>query len=416
MSKSPSENNLYDYEEDDSAAKSFENSDDKSDRDVDEDVDRRPKKGGRKHEDNEEAEEPEKEEDPEDEGYGGEENGEDEEVEEKRRKRRDSDEEVRNDEPEEEQEITEIEYEKGGGGSDEGLYDEDEDESRIRKNKKKKRDKSDKPKRRKKVKREGEAEEAEEDKYAEEIEEGYERKTKKGRKKGKEEEVDEEQVENLLNDMENAYEEDIISFKNKQPALNKLKLLPKVEDRLKRAGFQKAFIDSRTNGLEIISRWLKKLPNGVAPSLQLKRRLVDIIFQLPVTDEHLKSSEIGKVIYGMRNDPTEDPELKKTLKDIVDKWTRLITEMANDYSNNVDDIRDRKKIDISLDDYRQRHMSSLRKSIPRMTMKKSGFDFVRRPQNERVAMRSVQSQRQQANDEADRIIKDLKRKMRKEFK
>ncbi len=55
----------------------------------------------------------------------------------------------------------------------------------------------------------------------------------------------------------------------------------------------------------MLTKWLQKLPNGPAPSIQIKKRLVDIIYQLPVTDEILKLSEIGKLIYKMRTNPSE---------------------------------------------------------------------------------------------------------------
>lgn len=299
-------------------------------------------------------------------------------------------------------------------------YDDDNDEEAEygeekgkRRSKGSKRDKSTRS-RKKKLRRNDGAEEAEEDPYAEEREE-IEKKPKKGKRRSNfEEEVNETEVKKLIEDMDAAFEDDLICFKNKQPALNKLKLLPTVESYLKRAGYQKSFIEHPNNGLDCIAKWLMKLPNGAQPSLQLKKRLVDVVQQLPVSDEHLKSSEIGKMIYGMKNNPNEDPDLKKTLKDIVDKWTRLITDVASDYSTVTEDIRDRKRIDISLDDYRQKSMSSLRKSIPRMTMKRSGFDFVRKPQE--VASTRTSNARYQANEECDKMIKDMKRRMKKELK
>ncbi len=56
-------------------------------------------------------------------------------------------------------------------------------------------------------------------------------------------------------------------------------------------------------GLDILAKWLAKLPNGALPSLQLRKKIVDIIFQLPVTEEHLRSSELGKTLYSMRSNP-----------------------------------------------------------------------------------------------------------------
>jgi len=218
----------------------------------------------------------------------------------------------------------------------------------------------------------------------------------------------------LVDEMETAYENDIECFEQKRPAIFKLKLLPKVESILKRFIYQRALLEMGDgSGLEILRKWLSKTKRGPPPSLQIKKSLLDIVLQLPVTDDNLKESKIGQVIYTMRNNPNEDPELKKTLKEIIDKWTRVITD-TNDYNSLIEDYRDRKKIAVSLDDYRQQSMSSLRKSIPRMVNKRSGFDFVRRPQQE-GGSRSM-SGRQQATEECDKLIKEMKRKMKKEIR
>jgi len=58
------------------------------------------------------------------------------------------------------------------------------------------------------------------------------------------------------------------------------------------------------SGLEILRKWLSKTKRGPPPSLQIKKSLLDIVLQLPVTDDNLKESKIGQVIYTMRNNPS----------------------------------------------------------------------------------------------------------------
>jgi transcription factor SPN1 len=359
---------LFDYDKDSpSPRKSPQN--DEADPEI-------PLRDEEAEQDDQDAQGPEAGEDEADAGYGGDENYGNDEVE----KNRD---EIGDQDAEPEEETMEIQYDKDSDGEGMDLYRDDNDEEfddrRDSKKKRREKDRGERGEKVKKKKHREKYEEAEEDEYAE----GNDGKKKK--RKRKEDEADTMIVEELCREMEQAYEEDLQCFRLKRPALNKLKLLSKVETVLKKTSNQRAFIDLgnapdiQDTGLDILAKWLAKLPNGALPSLQLRKKIIDIIFALPVTEEHLRSSEIGKTLYSMRSNPAEDPDLKKTLKDVIDKWTKLITDMANEYDQRHEDIRDRKKIEVSIDDFRQRNMSALKKSIPRMVNKRSGFDFVRKP-------------------------------------
>lgn len=397
-----SDEDFFDYEKD-SPKRSAQN-DDEGDPEV-------PMRDDEPEDDDRDAQGPEAGEDEADAGYGGDENYGNDEVEKNRDEIGDLD-------AEPEEETMEIQYDKDSEGEAMDLYREDDDEgyeeARPSKQKRREKDRGEKVKKKKHRER---AEEAEEDEYAE----GNDGKKKK--RKRKEDEADTNAVEELCREMETAYEEDIECFRMKRPALNKLKLLGKVESVLRKTANQKAFIDLGGNpdisdtGLDILSKWLSKLPNGAQPSLQLKKKIVDIIYQLPVTEEHLRGSGLGQTLYSMRSNQAEDPDLRKTLKDIIDKWTKLITDMASEYDQRHEDIRDRKKIEVSLDDFRQRSMSTLKKSIPRMVNKRSGFDFVRKPvgMGKDNEMRGT-SARQKASEDTDKLIKDMKRKMKKDWK
>ena len=45
------------------------------------------------------------------------------------------------------------------------------------------------------------------------------------------------------------------------------------------------------------------MPDGSSPSQTLKKKLLDILNFLPVTEEHLKSCKIGKLLYDMQKNP-----------------------------------------------------------------------------------------------------------------
>jgi len=53
----------------------------------------------------------------------------------------------------------------------------------------------------------------------------------------------------------------------------------------------------------------------------------------------MRSNPSNKLLKRKTNkDKGEDPDLKKTLKDVIDKWTKLITDMANEYDQRHEDI------------------------------------------------------------------------------
>jgi Uncharacterized conserved protein len=55
-----------------------------------------------------------------------------------------------------------------------------------------------------------------------------------------------------------------------------------------------------------LTKWLSKLPNGSFPALNLRKKLVEIIAGLPVTEEQIKNSDLGKVLYEMKNNPSKN--------------------------------------------------------------------------------------------------------------
>ena len=45
------------------------------------------------------------------------------------------------------------------------------------------------------------------------------------------------------------------------------------------------------------------MPDGSSPSQTLKKKLLDILNFLTVTEEHLKTCKIGKLLYEMQKNP-----------------------------------------------------------------------------------------------------------------
>ena len=110
---------------------------------------------------------------------------------------------------------------------------------------------------------------------------------------------------------------------------------------------QEKFLNS--HGLDLIGKWLEKMPDGSPPGQTLKRKLIEIVSTLPVDGEHVSNTTLSKKLYEFYKNPSkiitgflilikcgcieEDIDLKKTLKIIIDKFSRVALSMSVDYSN-----------------------------------------------------------------------------------
>jgi len=80
----------------------------------------------------------------------------------------------------------------------------------------------------------------------------------------------------------------------------------------------------------------------------------------------------------MEMNPAEDKEVKKIIKSIVEKWTRIVcreSEIEDDESF----IQNKKRASVSVQDAHEKKLSSLRKSVPKLVTTKTGHDFIKKP-------------------------------------
>ena len=130
-------------------------------------------------------------------------------------------------------------------------------------------------------------------------------------------EDDENMVDQLLADMNTAADDDIKANQDSLPALNKLKMLDKVLKFLKVSKYHETFLGM--NGCVILGRWLSQLPDGSFPSTPLRSGLLQAIQEIPISVEHLHSSDLGKSVMGIYSNPKESIHIKKIAKNLIDK-------------------------------------------------------------------------------------------------
>jgi transcription factor SPN1 len=219
-------------------------------------------------------------------------------------------------------------------------------------------------------------------------------------------EDDENMVDLLLTDMGTAADDDIKANQDSLPALNKLKMLDKVLKFLKVSKYHETFLTM--NGCVVLGRWLSQLPDGSFPSTPLRTGLLQAIQDIPISIENLQTSDLGKSIMAIYNNPNETINIKKLAKNLIDKWSRMIYEINTEYTalhrndQGVEEFSLPKK-KISLQNLISQDTQTNYTKLPERGL----FNFKKRPLPETISSDNIQ----QFN--SDSTYSKLKKKMQK---
>ena len=122
--------------------------------------------------------------------------------------------------------------------------------------------------------------------------------------------------------MEDAALRDNDSILAGEAALAKHKMLPEVVEMLNRTHMHEILLDSGI--LSAIRLWLEPLPNRSLPAIHLRKALLELLRNLPIETDHLRESEVGKIIMFFARRPKEVPEIQRLAKELVSRWSRPI--------------------------------------------------------------------------------------------
>jgi len=131
-------------------------------------------------------------------------------------------------------------------------------------------------------------------------------------------------MEELVHDMYKAADQDQSSLEKDEPALAKLRLLPRVEEQTAKQSLQDSFIDA--GGLGAIREWLRLLPDNSLPNLTVRTSLLQILRKLTpsITLESLKESKVGFAVRDILFHEEEIPTNKRVANEISEMWLRSI--------------------------------------------------------------------------------------------
>ena len=179
-------------------------------------------------------------------------------------------------------------------------------------------------------------------------------------------------INDLMRRMSEASTKDIKASQKGVPAINKLKLLPKIDAALKVKDYHQSFIDNGV--MTAIADWLTPLPNNSLPNLQVRTLFLNSLLDFPdCSIETLKASGVGKSVNRLLQHPKELLDNKETCRKLVRRYSKLIYGI-------VDDIGA-----VSREERRQSDLDTLRRHGP---SKSSKYQKLKDQQYEEAAKKS----------------------------
>lgn len=139
-------------------------------------------------------------------------------------------------------------------------------------------------------------------------------------------ELTEEDVKPLLAKMEQAADDDDEAISQKRPALNKLRIINEVCDKLANRELMRPLLEHDL--LSVCKRWIQPLPNGTLGNVTVRQKLLHSISLMTgengITKDDLKESGFGKVVMSLYMHKSETPAMKRQVKKLIDQWSRPI--------------------------------------------------------------------------------------------
>ena len=77
---------------------------------------------------------------------------------------------------------------------------------------------------------------------------------------------------------------------------------------------------------------LAKLPNKSWPNSSFREKMFRLLSQLPIEKDHLEGSNVGKILVALEKSPEEIQSNRHLIRQIKEKWSRVICNLRIDYS------------------------------------------------------------------------------------
>merc|ERR1712086_345403 len=132
-------------------------------------------------------------------------------------------------------------------------------------------------------------------------------------------------VRDFVQEMIKSAEEDLLLFQEGKPMLRKMKLLPKAVMIMTKTAFADMFVTYE--GCRALALWLKDLPSGALPTVQLRTDLLNCMLRLPITKEALancKDPPLAQIVMKLSRHSLETVSNRTSASSLVEKWVKQV--------------------------------------------------------------------------------------------
>ena len=100
-----------------------------------------------------------------------------------------------------------------------------------------------------------------------------------------------------------------------------------------------------SEGLEFIAKMLERLPSGHLPNPTFRKGIYSILIDLPIMNDHLMQTSIGKTLTTIEKSGEEMESNLKIIREIKEKWSRIVFKSKVEYKNEDSEryLQERKK-------------------------------------------------------------------------
>ncbi|KAH8583892.1 IWS1 transcription factor [Cryptosporidium sp. chipmunk genotype I] len=123
--------------------------------------------------------------------------------------------------------------------------------------------------------------------------------------------------------MKDAANKDEIAYLDGKVAISKLKMIDEVCRRVSMNNLLNYFVSEGV--LDVLSQWLSPFNDGTLPNLSIRNKILKLINSIPLGEEDITSTELGKTLCKLWKNPTETIENKQIIRTLIQRWVRLIS-------------------------------------------------------------------------------------------
>ncbi|KAL7068157.1 hypothetical protein ACR3K2_13280 [Cryptosporidium serpentis] len=131
-----------------------------------------------------------------------------------------------------------------------------------------------------------------------------------------------ERIRNFFESMNTAAIKDEEAYAKGRVAAHKLRMIDDVCKQIAMPKWSRWFINEGI--FDVLDRWLSTLPDGTLPNLALRSKILNLLNNLPIKEDDLIGTTIGRRLCELWQNPSETQENRQIIRSLVQRWLRTL--------------------------------------------------------------------------------------------